>query len=155
MVDYITFVAHDTGMNEMKNYGFDVTGTVMELPSGPLGLAFGIEHRKEEGKYDPDAFIAAGLSSGNASSPVAGEFEVDEGYIELAVPVTETIDLSLAVRHSDYSSFGTTTNAKYGATWSPNDIVTFRATFSEGFRAPSISTLYGCLLYTSPSPRDS
>jgi hypothetical protein len=26
-----------------------------------LGLAFGIEHRKEEGKYDPDAFIAAGL----------------------------------------------------------------------------------------------
>ena len=39
-----------------------LTGTIMELPSGPLGLAFGIEHRKEEGKYDPDAFIAAGLS---------------------------------------------------------------------------------------------
>ncbi|GIR16056.1 MAG: hypothetical protein CM15mP29_0440 [Alphaproteobacteria bacterium] len=61
MVDYITFVAHDTGMNEMKNYGFDVSGTIMELPFGPLGLAFGIEHRKEEGKYDPDAFIAAGF----------------------------------------------------------------------------------------------
>ena len=154
MVDYITFVAHDTGMNEMKNYGFDVSGTIMELPSGPLGLAFGIEHRKEEGKYDPDAFIAAGLSSGNASSPVAGEFEVDEGYIELAVPVTETIDLSLAVRHSDYSSFGTTTNAKYGATWSPNEIVTFRATFAEGFRAPSIGTLYGGQLDSYPDLQD-
>jgi len=154
MVDYITFIAHDTGMNEMKNYGFDVNGILMELPAGPLGLAFGIEHRKEEGKYDPDAFIAAGLSSGNASSPIAGDFEVDEAYLELAIPVVETIDLSLAVRHSDYSTFGTTTNAKYGVTWSPNELVTFRATFAEGFRAPGIGTLYGGQLDSYPDLQD-
>ncbi len=142
MVEYITFLAHDTGENEMKNFGFDVSGELAQLPAGPVGIAFGYEHRKEEGGYEPDAFIAAGLSSGNAASPVSGEFEVDETFLELAIPVADGLDLSASVRYSDYSSFGETTNAKYGLTYSPNDIVTFRATFAEGFRAPSIGNLY-------------
>ena len=142
MVNYITFLAHDTGINEMKNFGLDVSGEIGNLPGGPVGIAFGYEHRKEEGGFEPDAFIAAGYSSGNAASPVSGEFEVDETYLELAIPVVEGLDLSAAIRYSDYSTFGETTNAKYGVTWSPNDMITLRATFAEGFRAPSISSLF-------------
>ena len=142
MVEYITFLAHDTGENEMKNFGFDMAGEIAQLPAGPVGLAFGYEHRKEEGSFSPDAFIAAGLSSGNAASPVQGEFEVDEAYLELAIPVIDNLDLSASVRYSDYSSFGETTNAKYGLKYKPNDIFTFRVSFAEGFRAPSISDLY-------------
>ena len=142
MVNYITFLAHDTGENEMKNFGFDFSGEIAQLSSGPVGIAIGYEHRKEEGGFEPDAFIAAGLSSGNAASPVKGEFEVDEAYLELASPLADGLDLSASLRYSDYSSFGETTNAKYGLTYSPNEIVTFRATFAEGFRAPSIADLY-------------
>ena len=87
MVDYITFQAHDTGRNEMKSYGFDVVGELGALAAGPVGVAFGYEFREEKGGFEPDAFIAAGLSSGNAASPVAGEYEVDEWYVELAVPI--------------------------------------------------------------------
>ena len=65
-------------------------------------MAIGFEHRKEEGGFEPDAFIAAGLSSGNAASPVSGEFEVDELYAELAIPVVQGLDLSASVRYSDY-----------------------------------------------------
>jgi outer membrane receptor protein involved in Fe transport len=142
MVNYITFLAHDTGENEMKNFGFDVSGELAQLPSGPIGVAFGYEHRKEEGGFEPDAFIAAGLSSGNAASPVKGEFEVDETFLELFVPVAQGLDLSASIRYSDYSSFGETTNSKLGLTYTPNEIVTFRATYAEGFRAPSIGALY-------------
>lgn len=142
MVDYITFQAHDTGRNEMKSYGFDVVGELGALAAGPVGVAFGYEFREEKGGFEPDAFIAAGLSSGNAASPVAGEYEVDEWYVELAVPIIEGLDLSVASRYSDYSSFGDTTNSKVGLTYSPADLITFRATYSEGFRAPSIGALY-------------
>ena len=142
MVDYITFQAHDTGRNEMKSYGFDVVGELGALAAGPVGVAFGYEFREEKGGFSPDAFIAAGLSSGNAASPVSGEYEVDEWYVELAVPIIEGLDLSLASRYSDYSSFGDTTNSKVGLTFSPADLITFRATYSEGFRAPSIGALY-------------
>jgi outer membrane receptor protein involved in Fe transport len=142
MVDYITFQAHDTGRNEMKSYGFDVTGELVDLPSGSVGLAFGYEFREEKGAYSPDAFIAAGLSSGNAASPVSGEYDVNEYYAEIAVPIIEGLDLSAATRYSDYSSFGDTTNSKIGITYSPIDMVTLRATYSEGFRAPSIGALF-------------
>jgi outer membrane receptor protein involved in Fe transport len=142
MVDYITFQAHDVGKNEMKSYGFDVVGELGALPAGPVGVAFGYEFRDEQGMFSPDAFIAAGLSSGNASSPTSGSFDVDEWYAEFAIPVLDNLDLSAAIRFSDYSTFGSTTNTKVGVTFSPNEIVSFRATFSEGFRAPSIGALY-------------
>ena len=112
MVEYITFLAHDTGENEMKNFGSDVSGELAQLPAGPVGIVFGYEHRKRRGGYEPDAFIAAGLSSGNAASPVSGEFEVDETFLELAIPVADGLTLSASVRYSDYSSFGETTNAE-------------------------------------------
>ena len=143
MVNYITFLAHDTGRNEMKNYGFDIAGELAELPAGPVGLAFGYEYRDESGNFEPDAFIAAGLSSGNAASPISGEYDVNEWYAEVSVPIIENLELSAAARSSDYSSFGSTTNSKVGLTYSPAEMITFRATFSEGFRAPGISTLYG------------
>ena len=142
MVDYITFQAHDMGKNEMKSYGFDIVGELGALPAGPVGVAFGYEFRNEEGMFSPDAFIAAGLSSGNAASPTSGGFDVDEWYAEFAIPVLENLDLSAAVRFSDYSTFGSTTNTKIGVTYSPIEMVSFRATFSEGFRAPSIGALY-------------
>lgn len=142
MVDYITFEAHDTGQNEMKSFGFDVVGDLAELPAGTVGLAFGYEFREEKGFYSPDAFIAAGLSSGNAASPVSGEYDVDEWYAEIAVPIVEGLDLSAATRFSDYSSFGNTTNSKIGLTFSPSELITIRGTYSEGFRAPSIGALY-------------
>lgn len=142
MVDYITFQAHDMGKNEMKSYGFDIVGELGALPAGPVGVAFGYEFRNEEGMFSPDAFIAAGLSSGNAASPTSGGFDVDEWYAEFAIPVLDNLDLSAAVRFSDYSTFGSTTNTKIGVTYSPIEMVSFRATFSEGFRAPSIGALY-------------
>ena len=142
MVDYITFQAHDVGRNEMKSYGFDIVGELGSLPAGPIGVAFGYEFRDEQGMFSPDAFIAAGLSSGNAASPTSGTFDVDEWYAEFAIPVLDNLDLSAAVRSSDYSTFGSTTNTKVGVTFSPNELISFRATFSEGFRAPSIGALY-------------
>ena len=119
-----------------------MVGELGALAAGPVGVAFGYEFREEKGGFSPDAFIAAGLSSGNAASPVSGEYEVDEWYVELAVPIIEGLDLSLASRYSDYSSFGDTTNSKVGLTFSPADLITFRATYSECFRAPSIGALY-------------
>ncbi|MCH2345325.1 MAG: TonB-dependent receptor, partial [Pseudomonadales bacterium] len=123
-------------------YGFDVVGELGALPAGPVGVAFGYEFRDEQGMFSPDAFIAAGLSSGNAASPTSGSFEVDEWYAEFAIPVLDNLDVSAAIRFSDYSTFGNTTNTKVGVTYSPIEMVSFRATFSEGFRAPSIGALY-------------
>jgi iron complex outermembrane recepter protein len=118
------------------------------LPAGPLAFAAGYEHRAEGGQFDPDAFIAAGLSTGNGSKPTAGSYKLDEYYLELAVPVladlpgAKLLDFSLATRYSDYSNFGNTLNSKFGFRWRPFDDLLLRGNWSEGFRAPTINNLY-------------
>src|SRR5690606_34779492 len=48
-----------------------------------------------------------------------------------------------AGRYSDYSTFGSQFTPKYGLRWQVADELLIRATYAEGFRAPSIGELFG------------
>ena len=148
-LDYMSFTAHDSSKVESKSYTINVSGDLFELPAGPLGFAAGFEHRAESGQFDPDAFTAAGLSTGNAAKPTKGAYSLDDLYLELSIPVlkdlpfAKLLDFSVATRRSDYSTFGSTLNSKFGFRWKPFDDLLIRGNWAEGFRAPSISSLYG------------
>src|SRR5690606_39819210 len=83
--------------------------------------------RKESGYDNPDAFVSAGLSSGNARQPTSGGYDLNDFYVELLLPVlsdvpgAQLLEFSLATRYSDYSNFGETTNSKFGFKWKPID----------------------------------
>jgi outer membrane receptor protein involved in Fe transport len=138
MADAISFQAKGTGGNDIVNYGMDFSGMM-----GNAAIAFGFEHREETGFNFPDAFISKGLSTGNASKPVSGGFEIDEMFAEMVLPVGDMIEVNASTRYSDYSTFGDTTNSKVGILLMPTSDIKVRASFSEGFRAPGISALYG------------
>lgn len=53
------------------------------------------------------------------------------------------MELSLAGRYSDYSTFGGEFTPKAGLRWQLADELTLRASWAKGFRAPSIGELYG------------
>ena len=148
MVDFITFIAQENRGNQLRNYTANLTGELFELPAGPLGFATGYEYRQVEGFDSPDALVTAGITSGNSRQPTSGSVSVDEFYLELAVPIlsgitgAERLDLSIAGRWSDYDTFGSTTNGKIGIEWQPIDDLLLRATYSQGFRAPTISELF-------------
>ena len=149
------------GETKTTSFTANLAGSVMTLPAGDLGFAVGVEHRKEEGSYVPDAFAQSGQSTGLGQKPTRGEYDLDEVYLELNVPIlsdlpfAKELSLNLASRYSDYSNFGDTTNSKFGITWRPLDELLVRGTYAEGFRAPTISNLYGGLSssfesYTDP-----
>jgi len=148
MIDYITFTAQDHFQSKRTLYEANVTGTLADLPAGPLGMAVGYEYRRESGFDQPDALIALGATSGNVRQPTAGGFSVDEGYVEFNIPIlsdlpaVQILELNLASRYSDYSNFGTTINSKAGVRWQPTSDILIRGTWSEGFRAPNISELF-------------
>ena len=148
MLNYISFTAHDTGGNDMKNGNAQLTGTLMDLPAGPVGAAFGYEYREESGFTSPDALIVTGATSGNASQPTDGGYDVTEFFAEVGIPVlsgsalAESLDVNIALRHSNYSTFGRTTNGKYNIMWRPHNDFLVRVTLSDGFRAPSIPELF-------------
>ncbi|AFT77646.1 TonB-dependent receptor [Alteromonas macleodii str. 'Black Sea 11'] len=148
MLDYITFTAQDEQSTSLESYSANISGEVFELPAGYLAFAAGYEKRWQSGYDQPDAIIAAGITSGNARQPTSGSFSVEEVYLELAVPLlsdmpgVEQLDLELATRYSDYSNFGDTTNSKVGLKWRINEDLLVRGTWSEAFRAPSLDELF-------------
>ena len=149
MLNYILYTENQAFGNTLRNYTGNITTELLDMPAGPLGVALGYEHREEEGFDSPDALVSAGITSGTARGPTSGSFSVDEFYVEFAVPLlsgvtgAERLDLSLSSRWSDYDVFGDTVNSKIGLEWQPIDDLLLRATFSEGFRAPSINELFG------------
>jgi len=149
MLNYMQYHEHDTSHQSLGMFTANLSGDLFELPAGPLDFATGYEHRDLSGNYQPDAIVVAGESNGVPSKPTSGGYNVDEFYVELNIPViadasfAKHLDLSLATRYSDYSTFGGTTNSKVGFRWQVVDDLTFRGTWAQGFRAPSIGELFG------------
>ncbi|UHQ22407.1 TonB-dependent receptor [Lysobacter sp. 5GHs7-4] len=160
MLNYVTFTAHDEFKYEQNTYYANIGGDLFDLPGGPLGFSFGLEHRTESGYDSPDALINSGNTTGNARTATAGSYKVDEAYLELAIPVladvpfAKLLDFSLATRYSDYSNFGDTLNSKFGFRWKPIDDLMVRGNWSEGFRAPSISELFSGQADSFPTVTD-
>jgi iron complex outermembrane receptor protein len=140
-----------------SNHSFDMTqqvvnanlsGSVIDLPAGPLGLAVGAEYRKEKSTENWDALTNAGLLTGNALPDTHGQFNVKEAYAEVNVPILKDLpfanqlDLRAAGRISDYSTIGSVKTWNIGGDWAPIPDIRFRATYAKAVRAPNIGELF-------------
>jgi iron complex outermembrane receptor protein len=149
MLDYVGFIQKDESEQKLTTYAFNLSGSVVELPAGKLGFAVGYEYRDQKGSFTPDAVVVAGESAGVPSLPTSGSYDVDEVFLELNIPLladkpfAHLLDVTYAVRYSDYESIGDDTTNKYAARWKPIEDLMFRASYSEGFRAPGIGELFG------------
>ena len=150
MIDFVSFEQNDSSTQSQVQFTGNMSGSLFELPGGPLGLAVGVEYRKLKGRFDPDPIVAAGFSSDIPAQPTRGSYDVKEAYAELNapllsnVPFADLLELNGAVRHSSYSQgIGSTTTFKAGANWKPIEDLRLRASWAEGFRAPQIGELFG------------
>ena len=140
---------HDHGRTKTTDYTANLAGSLFSLPAGEVGLAVGVEHRSEEGRFVPDAVNQAGQSTGLPATTTAGAYDLDEAYAELEIPIladlpfAQELTFNVASRYSKYSNFGNTTNNKFQMRWRPIEGLLFRATYADGFRAPAIADLYG------------
>ncbi|MET0308561.1 MAG: TonB-dependent receptor [Sphingomonas sp.] len=110
----------------------------------PIGLAFGVEHRREETSAYTPAFAQSGWYSGNfpGNDQVAGHFDVTEGYVETLVALPLDIEFNGAARLTRYSQAGQVVTWKAGFTWSPISDLRLRFVRSRDIRAPNLSELF-------------
>ncbi len=163
MVDYLTFVDNQASLQDQKALALNfVNSDIMDLPGGPLGVAFGYEWREERGSDTPDSQVNAlgSGATGTPRKPTSGGFSVKEIYSELVIPligdiaIADSLELSLATRYSDYDPFGDSTNSNAGIKWRLSDQFMGRMKFSQAFRAPSTSHLYGGSGFSFPAISD-
>lgn len=138
-----------------------LTGSLMELAGGPLGMAVGAELRRETQSFTPSALLISNNIGGDRDSSLApGEADtslqatsnrrnIASAYTELSAPLLKSLEVQAALRFDHYQGVGNTTNPKLGLRYQPSRQLLLRASAGTGFRAPSFSELYRPTSYGS------
>ena len=87
MLNYIQPVLHDNSEQELKDFTANITGTIVPLPAGGLDFASATSTASKSGFYQPDAIYPANESAGVPSGPTTGQYDVDEVYGEIQIPI--------------------------------------------------------------------
>jgi iron complex outermembrane receptor protein len=162
-----TFSQHfiQTGRDILYSVDARVTGELFDLWAGPVQVAAGAEHRWDnysltrpqyhglnyEGNdlgLDPtdNDFMQA-----SAVGNIIGDRTVAAGFVETVIPLVaeyneipgiRSLSIGASMRYERYSDFGSTANPKFTLDFRPIDEVMVRASYNEGFRAPSLASIY-------------
>ncbi|HYV34989.1 MAG TPA: TonB-dependent receptor, partial [Gemmataceae bacterium] len=126
------------------------------LEAGKVAMAFGFEDRLEQqrNQRDPLQLGASGVWESGNFSQFAGQYNVQEGFLELTVPVlkdtfVQSLEFNAAGRITSYSNSGLVQTWKLGLTSQLNDDIKVRATLSNDIRAPGIGELYSSVLIST------
>jgi len=124
---------------------------------GDISIALGVEARKEtfkasageEASYYADSSLGADSSPGSQSFPgIQPSNEVDESrnnigaYVNLDYDITEKFLIGGAFRYENYSDFGSNYSWKINGRYKLGTKGAIRASYSTGFRAPSLHQIY-------------
>ena len=116
------------------------TGDLFEFNGNTVQGAFGSQYRDVQIDIYGDSLSSAGeANEASISGPVSGAQDVWAIFGEIAVPVTDTLELQLAVRREDYGgSIGDTTDPKVAFEFRPLDWLGFRGSWGTSFQAPTV-----------------
>ncbi|MFD1787911.1 TonB-dependent receptor domain-containing protein [Sphingomonas floccifaciens] len=152
-------------------------GDLLAVPAGDIGIAAGLEARRETYSEDRDPRLDGTITFTDLAGQVSqsdvmgvsytpdskGARNVYSGFLELAVPVVSpdmdvpfirSIDVQLAGRVENYSLFGWVGAPKAAMAYRPNRWLMFRGSWSQGFRAPNLLQLHQPDFERSNSRRD-
>lgn len=168
-IDYVHGTSQWQATNKMDLVAANISAEPFSLWAGPVSIAVGAEYRRQSilqtSNGNPavpvDQTGIRGTTTANRFASVnvgvgAGSYNVKEAYGEVAVPLARdsaigNLDLNGAVRYTDYSTSGSVTTWKIGASYEPVPDVRFRGTLSQDIRAPSLFELFaGKQQTTSP-----
>jgi outer membrane receptor protein involved in Fe transport len=150
-LDFIETQTTRYGKSTSRSFDGKMSGAILDMSAGELMLAVGAEYREETISDNPDDQFLRGDVFGTEATQANGARDNTSVFAELAIPVTETFNVQIAVRHEDYSDFGTTTDPKVAFIWTPTDELSVRGSYGTAFRAPSLSQIGLGVTDESPS----
>jgi outer membrane receptor protein involved in Fe transport len=159
--NYISYTSLNEDAVTQRDYSANLTGTIVDLPAGPLGVAVGYEYLEDNGYFTPDPLIAIGDSTTNIAEPTQGREAQDGEYIEFDVPLVRDVFL---VHHLSFDvaerwtqatwqgfanpitpipqKFAHNSSGRLAIKYAPIRSLLIRASWSQGFRIPTISDFF-------------
>ncbi len=160
------------GRSALSSADARTSGPIYSEWAGDISLALGAEYRKEKFSDLRPYYISINPPNSGLDPTTndvlqfppapdsAGKRSVTSFYTETVVPLAaprnnwpllKSVELSASARYERYSDFGNTTKPKVGLNWKPLANVMLRASYSEGFTAPSLPMLYAPFQYNTSS----
>lgn len=133
--------------SEFMTWDFSANGDVFEFWGGPVRMAWGGSVSRAENESASVSYstavtpvVTTSATSGKNSSHAAfAELQVPVFGKKNAAPLLQRFDINLAGRYENYDRAGSSTVPKVGFSWAPVQPLLLRASYSEGFRAPSLT----------------
>ena len=141
-------VSNSTEIRQVVAEGY-VTGSLVDLPAGPVKTSLGFQARNDSFDYAPDALLRGPDIVGfNPAVPVKGDISSREVFAELLIPVASPdgllggIDVNLGGRIAGYNTTGQAVAWKADLTWKPVRGLLLRGGVQRAVRAPNIAELF-------------
>ena len=110
-----------------------------------VGIAFGVEYRKNSVDYRPDEIYQ---QAATPELPISGSTTAKEVFGEAIIPIVtdrpffQLLSFEGAYRYSDYDTGFQTNTYKLGLNWSPIDALRLRGSYQRAVRAPNVIELF-------------
>lgn len=151
-VNYISALTGNRNQNTQDDYIASLSGDMVKLPGGQVKFSAAFEHREEKAAISYfDADLAGVTTTGSVPYNRDASYNTDELSGELIVPILgETFTLPLiksltangSIRFVDHSIAGREIVWGAGLRWDTGYGLSFRASKSSNFRAPTLNQLY-------------
>ena len=131
------------GDDELDIFEATITGEVLQLPAGALQMATGFQmrDRSEFIGNNPLELTSQDYNVNIVDTAPANDTyynKVVAGFVELDIPILDTVAAQLAVRHEQFKDFGLeATTPKIALRWEVTPSLAVRGSWGESFLAPT------------------
>lgn len=117
--------------------GFDL----FSMDAGVVQAVVGFEYRTEDYSDQYDSLSEASAIGGSSGNSAGGGRNVRSAYIESLVPLTHDLEMTVAGRFDEYSDYGNDFSPKVSFRYNATQDLVLRASYGEGFKAPTLDIL--------------
>jgi len=138
VLDELRLQTRRPGTYHLSSINASASTVLTEFEHGPLAFAAGVDVRREKMDAGTSPEVLSGTELRPAINLVKGEREIKAAFAEFSIPLLQDLTASVAGRSDHYDDFGNAFSPKVGVHYVLAEDWLVRASWSKGFRAPSL-----------------
>ncbi|RAK01426.1 TonB-dependent receptor plug domain-containing protein [Aliidiomarina maris] len=126
------------GFYQIQSLNVNASRTLAHWLHGDVGFATGLDWRNERMDAGTSPEVLSGTELRPAINLIRGERDVIAAFAELELPLLDGLTVNTALRADHYDDFGSAVSPKLSSHYLLHNDWLLRASWSRGFRAPSL-----------------
>jgi iron complex outermembrane recepter protein len=135
-------------------YFAEAKTSLFDMAGGSAAIAGGVEYRIEKYFDAYDSLQEGGAIGGSAGNSAGTDRNIKSYYAEMFLPVLDQVEVSVSGRYEQYNDVGNNFAPKISTRIQPVDNVTVRASYGQGFRAPSLDIISALPAFSAEAVRN-